>query len=271
MTGGHAAHHALRAEACRSGVCGHAGSLARTGTQLQTGLDTGDGTVVGSTMSWPGVLGGDAPSGPSAVHVAGNALHFFGWVRTDPPAAPSVYHELRLYRVDLATGIAAVVAGATIDSPVFGGRRVDLSPVIAEGGGGPALIQRRGDGGYWLSNGKELWLLDAGGQLRRVAGLATAGGGLDASGTAARFGLIASVRVLPDNRLLVVDQGAHAVRLASDDGRVVTLVGQLNQAGQALGALPARLESPVDVWPIGRDLDITTLSSRRLLRAGSAL
>ena len=77
--------------------------------------------------------------------------------------------------------------------------------------------------------------------------------------------------MLPDDRLLVVDQGAHAVRLASDDGRVVTLVGQLNQAGQILGALPARLESPVDVWPVGRDLLITTTTSRRLLRASGAL
>ena len=73
------------------------------------------------------------------------------------------------------------------------------------------------------------------------------------------------------NLQLVVDQGAHAVRLASDDGRVLTLVGQLNQAGQDLGALPARLASPVDVWPIGRDLYITTTGSRRLLKASSAL
>jgi hypothetical protein len=114
-------------------------------------------------------------------------------------------------------------------------------------------------------------LLDSQGQLRRIAGLATSGGGVDGSGSAASFGSIASIRVLPDNRLLVVDQGAHAVRLASDDGRVLTLVGQLNQAGQDLGALPARLASPVDVWPIGRDLYITTTGSRRLLKASSAL
>ena len=79
------------------------------------------------------------------------------------------------------------------------------------------------------------------------------------------------IRVLPDDRLLVVDQGAHAVRLASDDGKVATLVGQLNQSGQVLGALPARLESPVDVWPVGRDLVITTMTSHRLLRASNAL
>ena len=249
-----------------------------SGPKLASPEFAGAGFLGGSTAGALLVAYGAAPSslapsprGRCATLVGLGSAKLSGWVRTDPPAASSVYHELRLYRVDLATGFAAVVAGATIDSPVFGGRRVDLSAVIAEGDGGPALIQRRGDGGYWLSNGKELWLLDAGGQLRRIAGLATAGGGADGSGTAASFGLIASVRVLPDNRLLVVDQGAHAVRLASDDGRVVTLVGQLNQAGQILGALPARLESPVDVWPIGRDLYITTTSSRRLLRASNAL
>ena len=249
-----------------------AGLLARRGVELRTGLDTGAGSVVGSTLTWPGVLAGDAPSGPSGVHLEGNALHVFGWVRTDPPVVPtSVYHELRLYRLDLGSGSASVVAGATIDSTAFAGRRVGLSAVIPEAGGGPALVQRRPDGGYWLSNGKELWLLDSQGQLRRIAGLATSGGGVDGSGSAASFGSIASIRGLPDNRLLVVDQGAHAVRLASDDGRVLTLVGQLNQAGQDLGALPARLASPVDVWPIGRDLYITTTGSRRLLKASSAL
>jgi len=196
----------------------------------------------------------------------------FGWVRTDPPVQfPVSYHELRLYQLDLTTGIASPLAGATIASTAYRGQKVDLSPVIPTAGGGPALIQRRSDGKFWLSNGKELWLLDDAGQLRRIAGVSTSGSGIDGIGNAVSFALISSLRVLPDNRLLVVDQAAHAVRLASDDGKVATIVGQLNQSVNAFGSLPGGLDTPLDAYAIGKNVYISTQTSRNLLLASEVL
>jgi hypothetical protein len=235
-------------------------------------MNAGNGTVAGSTLNWPGILNGDAPSGPSGVHVDGDKLYMFGWVRTDPPVQfPVTYHELRIYQLDLTTGIASPLAGASIASMAYRGQKVDLSPVIPTAGGGPALIQRRSDGKFWLSNGKELWMLDDTGQLRRIAGLSTSGGGIDGIGDGVSFALIGSLRVLPDNRLLVVDQAAHAVRLAGDDGKVATIVGQLNQSGNATNSLPGRLDTPLDAYAIGKNIYISTLSSRNLLLASDVL
>ena len=248
------------------------GPVARIGSGIYLGLDTGNGTVVSSTLNWPGVLNGDAPSGPSGVHVDGDKLYMFGWVRTDPPVLfPVTYHELRIYQLDLTTGAASPLAGASIASAAYRGQKIDLSPVIPTAGGGPALIQRRSDGKFWLSNGKELWLLDEVGQLRRIAGVSTSGGGLDGSGDAASFALISSLRVLPDKRLLVVDQAAHAVRLASDDGKVTTIVGRLNQPGNVTGSLPGGLDTPLDAYAIGKNVYIATQSSRKLLVASEVL
>jgi hypothetical protein len=248
------------------------GPVARIGSSIYLGLDTGRGTVVGSTSNWPGILTGDAPSGPSGVHVDGGKLYMFGWVRTDPPVLfPVTYHELRIYQLDLTTGIASPLAGASIASTAYRGQKVDLSPVIPTAGGGPALIQRRSDGKFWLSNGKELWILDDTGQLRRIAGLSTSGRGIDGIGNAVSFALIGSLRVLPDNRLLVVDQAAHAVRLASDDGKVATIVGQLNQSGNAFGSLPGGLDTPLDAYAIGKNVYISTQASRKLLLASEVL
>ena len=83
--------------------------------------------------------------------------------------------------------------------------------------------------------------------------------------------MISSIRVLSDNRLLVVDQGAHAIRLVTDDGKVSTIVGSLNQAGQTMGSLPAKLDTPIDAYMIGRDIYIITNTSRRVLRANNPL
>ena len=250
---------------------GAQGVLGRIGNSLLTGLDRGDGTTFSSTTTWPGILNGDAPSGPSGIHVDGSKLYLFGWMRTDPPVALGRYIELRLYAIDTLSSAVSVVAGATIASNAFNSARVDLSPVIPAGGGGPAFVQHRGDGKFWLSNGKEIWLLDAVGQLKRIAGLSTSGGGVDGVGDTASFGLISSMRVLPDNRLLVVDRGAHAVRLLSDDGKVTTIVGKLNTPATIIGALPAGLDSPVDAFAVGKDVYITTQTSRNLLRASGVL
>jgi hypothetical protein len=253
---------------------GTSGPIARVGSDIVAGLEAGGGTLVGSTRTWPGILNGDAPSGPSGVHVDGQWLYLFGTVRTDPPVnlSASQYHEVRLYRADLATGVASALAGKTIASAVYAGQRIDLSPVIPTVGAGPAFVQVRSDGRLWLANGKEVWVLDGEGRLRRVAGLSTAGAvGVDAMGDAASFALISSIRVLPDNRLLIVDQGAHAVRLLTDDGRVVTLVGRLNLPGRATGPLPGVLDRPLDAFPVGKDIYISTQASRNLLRASNAL
>ncbi len=250
---------------------GTAGILARVGGDFLTGLERGDGIVISSTTAWPGILIGDAPSGPSGVHVDGDKYYIFGWMRIDPRAAPGGYHELRLYQMDTQTGAVSVVAGASFASVTYGGRKVDLSPVIPTGGGGPAFVQHRSDGKFWLSNGKELWLLDTAGQLKRVAGLSISGGGVDGTGDGASFALISSIRVLPDNRLLVVDQGAHAIRLLGDDGKVTTLVGKLNTQGASVGALPTTLDTPVDAFAVGEDIYITTQTSRNLLLANGVL
>ena len=94
---------------------------------------------------------------------------------------------------------------------------------------------------------------------------------MDGVGDTASFALISSMRVLPDNRLLVVDLGAHAVRLLGDDGKVTTVVGKLNASGTIFGALPAGLNAPVDAFAVGKDVYITTQTSRNLLLAKSAL
>ncbi len=205
------------------------------------------------------------------VHVDGSKLCLFGWMPTDPPLAFNQHHELRLYQVDTSSSAVAVVAGASIVSNIFAGQKIDLSPVIPNGGAGPAFVQHRSDGKFWLSNGKELWLLDTAGQLKRVAGLSISGGGVDGVGDGASFARISSIRVLPDNRLLVVDQGAHAIRLLSDDGKVATLVGKLNTQGATVGTLPTTLDTPVDAFAVGKDVYITTQTSRNLLLANGVL
>lgn len=249
------------------------GPIARIGSNIYSGLDAGSGAVVGSTLNWPGILNGDAPSGPSGIHVDGNNLFMFGTMRTNPPIdlSASKYHEVRLYQLDLITGTASPLAGKSIGSAAYSGHKVDLSPIIPTVGGGPALVQHRNDGKFWLSNGKEIWLLDGEGQLSRVAGLTTSGGsGIDGIGDAASFALISSIRVLPDNRLLVVDQGAHAIRLVTDDSNVVTIIGRLNQPGQVIGPLPAGLDSPLDAYAVGGDIYISTQTSRNVLLARKA-
>ena len=248
------------------------GLLSRVGLGIFSNMDSGDAAAIGSTINWPGILNGDAPSGPSGVHVDGKFMYLFGWTRTDPPVQfPVTYHELRLYRFDVTTRVAAPLAGATIASAEFGGRKVDLSRIIPTTGGGPAFVQHRSDGKFWLCNGKELWILDNVGQLKRVAGLSSSVVGVDGVGDAASFAMISSIRVLSDNRLLVVDQGAHAIRLVTDDGKVSTIVGSLNQAGQTMGSLPAKLDTPIDAYMIGRDIYIITNTSRRVLRANNPL
>ena len=252
---------------------GSSGVLARFGNGLFTGVNGEDPVVIerSSTTTWPGILNGEAPSGPSGVHVDGSKFYLFGWMRTDPPVALNTYHELRLYQLDTSTSAVAVVAGASIVSNIFVVQKIDLSPVIPNGGGGPAFVQHRSDGKFWLSNGKELWLLDTAGQLKRVAGLSISGGGVDGVGDGASFARVSSIRVLPDNRLLVVDQGAHAVRLLGDDGKVTTLVGKLNTQGASVGTLPTTLDTPVDAFAVGKDIYITTQTSRNLLLANGVL
>ncbi len=250
---------------------GTTGVLARVGNDFLTGLERGSGTVISSTNVWPGILIGDAPSGFSGVHVDGGKYYIFGWMRIDPPTAFNTYQELRLYQMDTQTGAVSVVAGASFASETYGGRKVDLSPVIPNAGAGPAFVQHRSDGKFWLSNGKELWLLETAGQLKRVAGLSISGGGVDGVGDGASFARISSIRVLPDNRLLVVDQGAHAIRLLGDDGKVTTLVGKLNTQGASVGTLPTTLDTPVDAFAVGKDVYITTQTSRNLLLANGVL
>ncbi len=253
---------------------GAAGPIARLGRSIYSGLHTGPGTVLSSTLNWPGILNGDAPSGPSGVHLDGNRLYLFGTMRIDPPVDPQPlgYHEIRLYQLDLASGTASPVAGKSIASSTFSGQKIDLSPVLPTLGAGPVFVQHRSNGEFWLCNGKELWILDTNGRLRRVAGLSSTGSGaVDGVGGAASFAVISSIRVLPDNRLLVVDQGAHAIRLVNDAGKVVTIVGRLNQPGRLTGPLPGGLDNPVDVFSVASDLYITTQTSRQLLRASNAL
>ena len=240
--------------------------LRREGANIYTDFANGASTLTSSTLGFPGVLNGDAPSGPSGVHVEAHQMFLFGWVRTDPPVQmPAAYHELRIYKVDLSTGRATAIAGAT--APM--GSKTDLSPLIPTAGGGPAFIQHRGDGSFWLSNGKEIWFLDTTGKIQRIAGLASTVLATDGIGSTSSFGLISNIRLLTDKRLMVIDQGAHAIRVVSTDGKVETLVGKLNQPGSYTGPLPALLESPSDAFVVGRDVYISSMRSRQLLRASS--
>ena len=85
------------------------------------------------------------------------------------------------------------------------------------------------------------------------------------------FAFITQIRVLPDDRLLVVDRDAHAVRLVDTQGRTSTLVGRLNQAGLIPGPLPAGLSAPIDVVVNGKDLLISSDKLRNLILAKGAL
>ena len=238
--------------------------LRREGVNIYTDYVSGTSKLTSSTLGFPVVLNGEVPSGPSGVHVDANHLFLFGWVRTDPPVQiPTVYHELRIYKTDLITGSTTAIAGATVPM----GFKTDLSPIIPSAGGGPAFIQHRGDGTFWLSNGKEVWLLDAAGKIQIIAGFASSVLAKDGVGSGSSFGLISNIRLLKDKRLMVIDQGAHAIRVMSEGGKVETLVGKLNQAGQSFAQLPGLLASPSDAYVIGRDLYISTLRSRQLLRA----
>ena len=173
------------------------------------------------------------------------------------------HHELRIYKLDIKTGIANSVAGATVPM----GLKTDLTPIIPSAGGGPALIQHRGDGTFWLSNGKEIWILDAFGNIRRIAGLSNAVVAKDGVGDSSSFGFISGIRLLPDKRLMVIDHGAHAIRFVSESGKVETKIGKLNQPGQSVGPLPALLENPIDAFVMGRNIYISTMKSRRLIYA----
>ena len=50
-----------------------------------------------------------------------------------------------------------------------------------------------------------------------------------------------------------------------------TIVGTLNTKGTSFGALPAALDTPIDAFAVGKDVYITTQTSRNLLLANGAL
>lgn len=229
-------------------------------------------TVSYPVINWPGLLFpgyGPLTNGEHGVHVSDGKLYVFGRMWIDPQPAPGITNEPRLYKLDLATGIAAPVAGASIASSSYGNMLIDLAPVLATD---TVYVQRRGDGGFWLSNRKEVWLISNAGKLQRIAGTLNSGdSATDGKGNNASFSSIENIRVLPDNRLIVIDKGAHAIRMLTDAGVVTTVVGKLNQKNLALGPLPAGLDTPVDAYPSGHDLFITTASSRNLLQAKGAL
>ena len=229
--------------------------------------------LLSAAVNWPGVLIGDPVSGQTGgFHVIGGKAFLFGTVRTDPPVQfPFSYVETRLYQIDLGTGQALPLAGKTIPSAAFNQQLIDLAPV-ATNGAKPVFVQKRSDGGYWLANAKEVWQLDATGATRRIAGLRTTGAaGIDGTGDAVSFAFITQIRVLPDDRLLVVDRDAHAVRLVDTQGRTSTLVGRLNQAGLIPGPLPAGLSAPIDVVVNGKDLLISSDKLRNWILAKGAL
>ena len=239
---------------------------------LQQWQGRDDSRLLSAAINWPGVLNGAAPFNfAGGFHVTGGKALLFGTVRTDPPIAPQIFYETRVYQIDLATGQALPLAGRTIASAAFNQKSVDLDPVSTIGAR-PVFVQKRGDGGYWLVNAKEVWLLDADGNTRRVAGSRTTGAtGVDGTGDAVSFAFISAARVLPDDRLLVADRDAHAIRIVDAQGRVSTLVGRLNQPGLITGPLPAGLSAPVDVLPSGKDLLITSDKLLNLIRVTNVL
>lgn len=182
-----------------------------------------------------------------------------------------------VYRLPLSGGTWEVVAassvnGAAVPSSQAYGRTVDISTVRDA-----RHLAVRADGGLWLANDSQLWLISKTGELRLLAGRARPGAATPEAavdspdGAAVRFGQIERVRALPDGRALVVDSAGHAVRVVTEQGQTATLVGTLNQSGPATTALPGRLNQPVDALAAAGVLYINEKNNPQMSRVSGVL
>ncbi|QDQ28102.1 hypothetical protein FNU76_18090 [Chitinimonas arctica] len=188
-----------------------------------------------------------------------NYFNMFKYQRV-PSGDGLVHYEPQLYRIDRKSGALQAVAGKSVDSAQFGGKRISL--VDEANGTGQLQVAARHDGGYWFANNNGVSLLDAAGELKVVVRGRL---GSDYTADSRNFGMIAEIHALPDGRLLVVDLGAHAIRTVSETGTIETLVGTLNQAGFGAGALPGKLDAPMSVAVHGRDLFISSVTHSQLV------
>ena len=164
-----------------------------------------------------------------------------------------------LFRFDTANNSLQAIAGRTVESPLYNGKRTLLNHGETE------FVQRRSDNGFWLGGRGLVGRITSTGDWTGVAGNRAPTSDptqiIDGQGGAARFANIKRLRVLPDNRLLVLD--ANAVRLVDDSGNVRTL---FTLADTGLPGL-----NWVDMIPSGRDLYLTLDNQPRLVLAKNVL
>nr|WP_315491652.1 hypothetical protein [uncultured Rhodoferax sp.] len=192
--------------------------------------------------------------GPAPWAASGGRSHDFPYL-----IGNSEQFEPILYRFDTTNNSLQAIAGRTVESPLYNGKRTLLNS------GETQFVQKRSDNGFWLAGTGIVGRITSTGDWTGVAGIRAPTSDLsqpiDGQGSAARFANIKRLRVLPDNRLLVLD--ANAVRLVDDSGNVRTLF-TLADTG-----LPGF--NWVDMIPKGRDLYLTLDSQPRLVLAKNVL
>ncbi len=224
------------------------------------GLDAASGTLYASrhgqvlrVSATDIVSTADVPSAPCPTTFATSSTalarqsdfpYFIASDRGCGGSAPSVS---TLYRFD---------AGSNALQPVFPGKP---TPLVA---GEADFVQKRTDDAYWVAGANVVDRLTSSGSLVSVAGNhATPALQQDGQGSAAGFVGIKRIRILPDNRLLVLD--ADAVRLVDDTGTVRTLF-TLASTGIAGGSF-------VDLIPKGHDIYMTLANQPMLMLAKDVL
>jgi hypothetical protein len=236
--------------------------------------ETGKVSTLTSVATWPGgpyaVAGGAAPNvrlGLDDAATDGRYIYLLVSRYTDAEDKPaSLQLGQSIYRINLQNGVAEIIAGNAMPSAAPK-RSLDI--------GGDGFVSRlavTSAGDMWLGSGSALWLLPATtGPLRKVAG-GTGGTAVDGVGLAARFSKIERIRVLPDGRLLITDESAHAVRLMDASFKVSTIIGTLDEYGEPTGRLPGKLYYPVDAWSVGgRDVFVAVKNDPRLTLATRVL
>lgn len=159
---------------------------------------------------------------------------------------------------DLGTVYVADTGNHTVRKVTAGGVVTTLAgtaglPGSADGLGATARFNQ--PIGLALDSAGNLYVADAGnfvirkvtpaGQVTTLAGQAGQFGGVDGTGSAARFSLPVAVAVDTAGNVYVSDQVNHAIRKVTAAGEVTTLAGTLGAAGNADGTgSAARFRSP---------------------------
>ncbi|MFZ2309139.1 MAG: hypothetical protein WAW73_11875 [Rhodoferax sp.] len=217
------------------------GKLFRSGS-------SGYVAIVNSPPSFP-----TAFDGPRTPGIAGAHFPYFVGVVAD------IYSWPVALRLNVPGDTFSVVAGGSVASDLFPGKTPSYYGFY---------LQARSDGGFWYAAPTGVARIDKSGNSTEVAGCAKfskmcpiSSGTVDGQGSSANFWSITRIRVLPDNRLLVLDK--NAVRLVDDAGNVRTLFTL------ATTGLPG--SNFVDMIPRGRDVYLTLDDQPRLALARNVL